>query len=148
MAKDLWPHADMPWLEISLGTILGCGNIKTKRRNPHDIQNARQEHGKQKGPTRLIQILISESAHLIWALRCERVIQERTLSEPEIKARWINAINRRLTKDKIIVTKIKHNKETARKVRSTWKPVLKKTQDLPNNWMQNREVLVGRRAGP
>ena len=28
---------------------------------------------------------------------------------------------------------------------STWEPILSVTVDLPNNWLSNREVLVGRR---
>ena len=61
----------------------------------------------QKGATRLLQILISEAAHLIWVLRCERVIQEKRHEGREIVARWEKAINRRLTNDKITATIIK-----------------------------------------
>jgi hypothetical protein len=31
------------------------------------------------GAARLLQILLTESAHLIWVLRCERVIQEKPI---------------------------------------------------------------------
>jgi hypothetical protein len=27
LAKNLWPHRNIPWLEATLGTILGCGSI-------------------------------------------------------------------------------------------------------------------------
>ena len=27
LAKDLWPHEDIPWPEPNLGIILGCGSI-------------------------------------------------------------------------------------------------------------------------
>jgi len=27
LAKALWPHNNIPWPEVTLGTILGCGNI-------------------------------------------------------------------------------------------------------------------------
>jgi hypothetical protein len=94
---------------------------------------------------RLLQIIISEAAYLIWVLRCERVIQERTHSESEIKTRWTRAINKRLTDDKITATKIKRDKATHLKVRSTWEDVLKRQGELPNDWIFNREVLVGRR---
>jgi hypothetical protein len=50
-----------------------------------------------RGTKRLLQILISESAHLIWVLRCERTIQERTHTGPEIQALWLQAINFRLS---------------------------------------------------
>jgi hypothetical protein len=92
-----------------------------------------------------MQILITESAYLIWSLRCERVIQEKTHSEREINTRWLHAINKRLTDDKITATRIKRDKQTEQKVRRTWEHVLKKEQDLPNNWFLYREVLVGTR---
>ncbi|KAH9025218.1 hypothetical protein EDB85DRAFT_1984442 [Lactarius pseudohatsudake] len=64
----------------------------------------------RKGATRLLQILISEAAHLIWVLRCERVIQGKQQNANETEARWFKAINRRLTEDKIAATKIKREK--------------------------------------
>ncbi|KAI9462751.1 hypothetical protein F5148DRAFT_954742, partial [Russula earlei] len=57
------------------------------------------------GPTRLLQILISESAHLTWILRCESVIQGLQHGRALIATRWRNAINRRLTTDKLMTTK-------------------------------------------
>jgi ribonuclease HI len=148
MARDLWPHENIPWPDLTLGTILGCGTITTPQMPQHRNQETQRANHRNKGPSRLLQILIAESAHLIWALRCERVIQEKTFSITEIKARWTNAINRRLTEDKIIATRIKKDKATERKVKATWEAALKKSQDLPNRWLQIREVLVGRRAGP
>ncbi|KAH9008310.1 hypothetical protein EDB85DRAFT_1837444, partial [Lactarius pseudohatsudake] len=56
---------------------------------------------------RLLQILLSESAHLIWVTRCERTIQLKEHSTEEIERRWLAQINRRLINDKIIATKIK-----------------------------------------
>ncbi|KAH9023482.1 hypothetical protein EDB85DRAFT_312877 [Lactarius pseudohatsudake] len=64
----------------------------------------------RKGATRLLQILISEVAHLIWVLRCERVIQGKQQNANETEARWFKAINWRLTEDKIAGTKIKREK--------------------------------------
>ncbi len=80
-----------------------------------------------------------------WVLRCERVVQERTHSESEIQARWFRAINTRLTDDKVIATRVKQDQTFTKRVTSTWEPILSVTADLPNNWLSNREVLVGRR---
>jgi hypothetical protein len=52
-------------------------------------------------------ILISEADHLIWVLRCERVIGGKQHSDDVVSTRWKNAINTRLTCNKIIATKIK-----------------------------------------
>ncbi len=83
--------------------------------------------------------------HLIWVLRCERVIQEKTHNENEIQARWFQAINTRLTEEKIMATRIKREQTFTKRVTFTWEPILSSNADLPNNWLSNREVLVGRR---
>ena len=97
------------------------------------------------GATRLLRILVSESAYLIWTLRCEHVIREKTHSRLEIKKKWTQAINRRLTEDKIIATKVKRDIAHIRKVKNTWEAVLGKTEELPDGWIYLREVLVGTR---
>jgi ribonuclease HI len=146
LAKNTWPHAPH-WPEISIGIILGCGTISPPGIAQPEQPDANRNHGRvPRGATRLLQILISESAHLIWVLRCERVIQERTHTPSEIRCRWLRVINARLTDDKIIATKIKRGEETNRKVRHTWEHVLKKQMDLPRDWIASPEVLVGSRA--
>ena len=74
-ARKLWPHDNIPWPTINLGTILGCGSITLKSENRPEDTHGRHENKTLKGPTRLLQIILSESAYLIWTLRCERVIQ-------------------------------------------------------------------------
>jgi len=144
LAKTLWPHRNIPWPEVNMGTILGCGCINLcpgRLRRNNQRQNKKITH---RGPTRLSQIILSESAYLIWVLRCEKVIQEKLLSEREIRARWYHAINERLTIDKVTATKIKRNHEFMRTVIATWEPALKKEKEIPVNWIQRDEVLVGR----
>ncbi|KAH9163159.1 hypothetical protein EDB89DRAFT_1829099, partial [Lactarius sanguifluus] len=51
------------------------------------------------GATRLLRIIISESAYLIWTLRCNRTIRDKTYTEREIEQTWLRAINRRLSED-------------------------------------------------
>ncbi|KAI0254791.1 hypothetical protein BJV78DRAFT_1182939, partial [Lactifluus subvellereus] len=82
--------------------------------------------------------------HLIWVLRCERVIQERTHSIGKIHHRWLSTINARPTDDGITATKIKRDKRTIQKVKDTWEYVLRNQMDLPDDWITSREVLVGR----
>ena len=108
-----------------------------------------QERRSNYGAVRLLQILLTESAHLIWVLRCERVIQQKNHNANEITTRWLKNINRWLTEDKIIATEIKCNRTEIQKVEATWEGVLKKIWDLPNEWIYQQEFLVGRRAwGP
>src|ERR1700677_1098754 len=119
LTRDSWDHEQYKWPAISLGVILGCGNLSAK---PHAERqpDQRQTTVNQRGVSRLLQILISEAAHLIWVLRCERVIQERIHSAQETEAHWLKAINRRLTEDKIVVTKIKQEKQYTKLIKATW----------------------------
>ena len=145
LAKTLWPHRNVPWPEITLGTILGCSNITLQLERLRNNQ-WRQRKTTHQGPTRLFQILLSESAYLIWVIRCERVIQEKPLTEGEIKARWYRAINDRLTIDKVTATKIIRTNRFTRLVEGTWELALRKGAETPANWIYRREVLVGRTA--
>jgi hypothetical protein len=85
-------------------------------------------------------------AYLIWVLRCEKVIQEKPLPEGEIWARWHCVINKRLTINKVTMTKIRRSSEFTKLVEETWKPALRTTMELPANWLHYSEVLVGRTA--
>ena len=148
LAREHWPHENPWWPNITLRMILGCGSIvRISHSEPNNAEN--HEHCSDTGAVRLLQILLTESAHLIWVLRCEHVIQQKDHNMNEIKTRWVANINKWLTEDKIIATKVKWDKTSIRKVRSTWEALLKKTWELPYNWLQNREFLVGRREwGP
>ena len=150
LAKNTWPHAHHPWPEITIGIILGCGSIIASTNAPtNDVQPGginQFQARTPKGATRLLQILISKSAYLIWVLRCERVIQNCPHSTSEVFHRWLHAINTRLTNDRLIATKIKRDKKSIQTVKGTWEHALRKTMDLPEDWITSREVLVGRRT--
>jgi len=76
-AESLWPHKPNLWLDITLGIILGCGTITPLiEENPeqNNEQNQLAQQSKRQGIKRLLQILMSKAAHLIWVLRCERVV--------------------------------------------------------------------------
>ena len=144
LAKEVWPHHDEPWPLISIGLILGIGCLNTSNDDPQDQHrmNPRTRAAK-KGKTRLLQILISESAHLIWVLQCERIIWGDNHSDEEIKTQWLRKINEWLTSDQITATKILWNKTYMNLIKNTWRQVLQRSQDLLVNWIANREVLVG-----
>jgi len=150
LAKDLWPHTHIPWPEINLGIILGSGSITLPNapQEEHEDQTLGTQRNRARGARHLLQILVSEAAHLIWVLRCERVIKYNGRQHPDkdIKARWLHVINTRLTEDKLIASKVKRDKQTLRTVRETWEPILKRFIDLPHNWVHQHEVLVGRRS--
>ncbi|KAI0659856.1 hypothetical protein C8Q70DRAFT_981825 [Cubamyces menziesii] len=103
--------------------------------------------------TRLTRIVLSETAYLIWVLRCERVIEwaedpTRVHLRLTILNRWYSALNKRLwldqqrTRRRIPGTR----PLAAETVRSTWETVLDSAVDIENDWVQRNGVLVGRRA--
>ena len=136
LAKSLWPTAFGAWPEIHLGTILGCGSV-----SPPAPQN---DNHPNPGKSRLLQILLSESAHLIWVLRCKRVIQDTLHTNEAVKTRWYNKINHRLSLDRYIALKWNRKPVTQEIVKRTWYPsLLQTTPDLTEDWITNSEVLVG-----
>lgn len=62
--REAWDHEQYKWPEISLGIILGCENLSAQT-HPKCPPEQRQTTTNQKGATQLLQILISEVAHLI-----------------------------------------------------------------------------------
>ncbi|KAG1760574.1 ribonuclease H-like protein [Suillus occidentalis] len=139
-ASDLWRKRESNWPEIQFGTILGC-----------NLAVLRDAKGKKKlGATRLFKILILESAHLIWKLRCERTIKfegdkDKFHSDPEILNRWIHAINMRLKFDRLLTDSKRYGKKAIKidTVIKTWSGLLMNEDSLPDNWIRHTEVLVG-----
>lgn len=91
--------------------------------------------------------MVSESAHLIWKLRCERIIQNEnaSFSKRDVHNRWVHAINRRLDMD-CAVTHPKYESKAlaADIVLQTWSRTLKDEESLPvNDWIKTSGVLVG-----
>ncbi|KAG1772990.1 hypothetical protein EV702DRAFT_1181209 [Suillus placidus] len=140
VAKDLWLKRENSWPDICFGSILGCNLI-----------TVRDSDGKEKvGATRLLKILILESAHLIWKLRCERTIKfggdrEKYHSENEIYNKWIHTINMRLKFDRLLTNSMRYGKKASKiiTVLKTWSGLLKNKDDLPHNWIRQTGVLVG-----
>ncbi|KAF6749225.1 hypothetical protein DFP72DRAFT_819216 [Ephemerocybe angulata] len=142
LAKKAWGQTGLPWPEISLGLILGIGTM--------DIKN---DQGKTlDGRTRLFRILISESAYLIWLLRCEwRIGREQNVlnmhTVAEITARWKVAIGRRLRLDWALTNKMAFGKKALRtaEVKRTWKDIYSaKNQSVLSDFSSEDEgVLVG-----
>ncbi|KAG1818842.1 hypothetical protein EV424DRAFT_1272943, partial [Suillus variegatus] len=69
-------------------------------------------------------ILISESAHLIWVLRCDRTINRVQHSEQSITKRWSTIMNKRLQTDRITAKIIIRKDKYKNLVTSTWSDVI------------------------
>ncbi|KAH9835048.1 uncharacterized protein C8Q71DRAFT_872296 [Rhodofomes roseus] len=98
---------------------------------------------------RLRRIAVSETAYLIWKLRCERVIRHE--DDPEwrhniqsVIAKWFYTINRRLRLD-IWSTKRRFGRLQRNKnlVLATWTKVLEDELALPEDWTTVHRFLVG-----
>jgi ribonuclease HI len=138
--KEVWELASELWVlktgeelpKPTMGQIMACAATKKK----------------DAGTSRLYRILVSESAHLVWRLRNERVIQQKdAASILEIHNRWLHAINNRLLIDCAMTNRNKYGKRAIKTavVKQTWKGVLKDESILPKEWTRTREVgvLVG-----
>ncbi|KAJ7161386.1 hypothetical protein C8R43DRAFT_1063516 [Mycena crocata] len=130
LASELWRKKTDEDLRPTVGQIMACGAID--KGTP--------------GKTRLYRILVSESAHLVWRLRNERVIQEKgPASAREVHNRWLKAVNNRLQIDCAMTNKKKYFKKAMRAsvVKETWGKVLKNEDRLPKEWFRETGVLVG-----
>ena len=135
LTERLWPTNTAPWPNLSLGLLLGCGNISipTPEGQPPN-----------RGPSRLLRILLSEASHLIWVLRCERTIQGTEHSLPTVATRWKNKINQRISTDRFLASFHKNKNFTPHLVFNTWTPSLQlQLPDLDPDWVVRNEVLVG-----
>lgn len=127
-----------PWPGKHTGLLLGA-----------PLADFRNDQGvRLPGLSRLYRIVMTESAHLIWRLRCERRI-DRVEKEPpthpisEIDRRWTAAINSRLALDcEMTRAKYGHGTLAIDVVQNTWRGLLRDEQNLPPRWA-NTGFLVG-----
>jgi hypothetical protein len=100
------------------------------------------------GAERLYRILMTESAHLIWRIRCERVLERSDRDQwhtaKEISNRWQSALNKRLALDQAMTSRKYGSKAIkAKTVLHTWSGILQNEQSLPDDWIGFPGVLVG-----
>ncbi|KAA1473340.1 ribonuclease H-like protein [Dentipellis sp. KUC8613] len=137
LARDLWPHGDDAWPDLSFGALLACGNLTVQ---PTATEGIGIRPRLCQAASTLLRILVSESLYLIWVLRCEREVGDREHSPQEIVARWTRTIEDRLLTDRIIATKLHHRHADMLYLKNTWHKVL---LNPPDDWHTNIKVLVG-----
>ncbi|KAJ7872983.1 hypothetical protein B0H13DRAFT_1633645 [Mycena leptocephala] len=136
LVSKLWKTRTGSELKPTIGGIMACGLMK-KGNTPGKTD---------RGTTRLYRIVISESAHLIWRLKSERVINGKDPpTESEIRNRWAHTLNMRITVDCLLTNKAKYGKKALKKslVLRTWANVLRDEDRLPPDWTRETGVLVG-----
>ncbi|KAJ4501346.1 hypothetical protein C8R41DRAFT_892509 [Lentinula lateritia] len=132
LTKNLWTKSGERWRNVEFGNILSCGLADFKdpkgKRNP--------------GTSRLFRILISESAYLIWKLRCERVIGEKTINIAQITNQWTWSIESRLNLDCLLTSKkFSAGKVSKEMVKKTWGKLVS-DQDQFFETLEDTGVLV------
>ena len=143
-AKQLWPSKHGNWPTISIGLILGCGAINIPHVPDENNPNDKAVENTKRGASRLLRIIISESAYLIWTLRCERVIQDKIHTPENISKRWHNSLLKRLQLDRAIASTSRRDGKFAATVKSTWQDIISEyNNNLQQNWVTALEVLVG-----
>ncbi len=128
---------------LSIGAVLGASSIALRRQGVL-----------KKGPSRLAKLLVVEGAHLIWRLRCERVIEwedspEKSRTASEVMARFRMAVSRRMEVDRSLMCSWLTGAKPKRAiVLETWRRVLANWKDLPQDWIESPGVLVGTLGQP
>ncbi|KAJ8582663.1 hypothetical protein M405DRAFT_749915, partial [Rhizopogon salebrosus TDB-379] len=140
LARQIWPAKYGEWPTISLGIILGCGAIHIPHTPDDTNPNDKKEESMKRGALRLLRIIISESAYLIWALRCERVFQGTSHTPENVTKRWLHVLLKRLQLDRTIATKVRRDQKTKRTVSSTWADIIEVNNPLQKNWVTTPEV--------
>src|SRR5204863_6882729 len=103
-----------------------------------------------KGQSRLYKIVMLESPHLIWRVRCQRRITnedkpELFQTDVEIHNQWVSMMNKCLRTNCLRINKIKWGKNALSKhlVLQTWGKVVDNHETLLDDWTQQAGVLVG-----
>ncbi|KAG1820988.1 RnaseH-domain-containing protein, partial [Suillus subaureus] len=148
LTRKIWPRKYGPWPEPSIGLILGYGALSLPQQPQNRDDKNRNSTKKSKGISCLLRILLSESAYLIWTIRCERAITGQTHTTENITRRWINTINRCLQLDRTIAARTKRSSKAITIVAQTWADIIEintnNTTDQNNDeWVTTLEVLVG-----
>ncbi|KAF9028876.1 hypothetical protein BDZ89DRAFT_898370, partial [Hymenopellis radicata] len=140
LARHVVEEKKIEWWQPTLGLVLGAPLIRIKSSSRKPLP----------GSTRLLRIVLSESAHLIWSLRCERVIvyqnsPEKWLSTTHIKNLWRERINERIRLDCLMTSRARFGSSALSEhtVTTTWSGTLRDEGALPAQWVRQPEFLVG-----
>ena len=120
---------------------MGCNTLKIET-----MQKEKDEPKYDPGATRLLKIIILESAYLIWTLCCERTNHKKVHTDKEIEAAWPHVINGRLSEDKTTATKVLRTTHKTSKKHMGQSPVQEAPQPPRRLDNSKRGFLVGRKS--
>ncbi|TFK88719.1 hypothetical protein K466DRAFT_612852 [Polyporus arcularius HHB13444] len=140
LLRDTWAHTKAKWHEPIWGTTFGaaCAVFVTS------------EGARRTATESLWCILSTEALHLIWKLRCERVIQRdgEQFTVAEVVNRYYTTINARLNLDRRTAAIARGKKAlNPPEIERIWLPIIEKGHELPPRWVLDSGVLVGIKRG-
>ncbi|KZP21144.1 ribonuclease H-like protein [Athelia psychrophila] len=138
LAEKLWKKKIPHWPKIyCAGAVMACA-----------LADFRTPEGdKLTGANRLYRIIVSESAWLIWKLRCRRLFDpdaaKDMITEREVHNRWVKVINLRLDLDRAMTNPKYERKAIPRtKVLQTWRGTIDDGNNLPPDWTRSKDVCI------
>ncbi|KAH9856131.1 hypothetical protein C2E23DRAFT_866206 [Lenzites betulinus] len=139
MTKRMLEKKGIVLNRLSIGAILGIPSWESRTDKGETCP----------GKTRLLRISLSETAYLVWKIRCERVISwqeqpDRTHSDHQLRSLWARVMGERLRLD-LDRTRRKWGKRSLPRnvVLETWRGTLHDEKALPEDWTETTGVLVG-----
>jgi ribonuclease HI len=139
LAENAWDGSKYEWPQLSEGLVMGAGLLraipKTGQPVPPDPANV------PSGASRLLRILVSEAAYLIWLIRNDRAIKKKHTSARSAEAKWRYVIEDRLRLDRLLASRDKEDRSIWR-VKGTWSGALIDLDGLPDNWLTDMTVEV------
>jgi ribonuclease HI len=146
LAEATWGQDEFKWPDIGMGIIMGCGLLQPPAREEVD-KNDEGEYARRApaGRSRLMRILISETAFLIWKLRNGSTIEGIEIPTRVAISRWNRAIGDRLRTDRMMAAHKKENDEFRHRVDATWCMSIDENGNEPAedwNWNMNRDVKL------
>jgi hypothetical protein len=139
LAENVWDSSRYEWPMLTEGVVMGVGLLKAIPKPAQPTLKAPM--GVPGGASRLLRILISESAFVIWKIRNDLAIAKKRTSVRSAVAKWRYAIEDRLRTDRLLASRDKEDR-SAWRVKGTWSGALIDIEGLPENWPTDMTVEV------
>jgi hypothetical protein len=143
LAEETWANNEHKWPDLREGIITGCGMLNASS-NENSTKTGGTEHtGQSAGQSRLLRILISESAFLIWKMRNEATIDEVDIPTKSVVARWKRTMENRLQTDRAVAARRKKDMSQRNRAEATWSRAIGDNgQEIPEDWAYNMNRQV------
>jgi ribonuclease HI len=143
LAEETWAGNGHRWPDLREGTIIGCGMLNVKSNNGGVDTEETRHTGPNAGQSRLLRILVSESAFLIWKMRNEATIDEVDIPTKSVISRWKRTMENRLHTDRAVAARKKEDVSKRNRTEATWaRAIGDDGQETPEDWAYNMNRQV------